>query len=140
VWNIFNTNSSDPAYGMLFFTLLFNTHTIVILGICSQLSPWTPIARGQTLKMVLALTNNFQFVKQDPTTTGVYILQDNTSQTLVVWQNRPAWTSLLGNAFVIENILSQQTWLGVYSWNGLRQTIRIFFFNYFISFPPRRSV
>jgi len=91
VWNLFNTNSTDLAY-----------------GICTQLDPWVPSQRGATLQMVLKLTAGLEFSELYPTTRGEYVLIGSNKKCWV-WQNHPLWTNHPGTNYLVEGIPSGMT-------------------------------
>lgn len=103
-WNFFNTNVADDRY-----------------GICTQLDPWLPTARGKVYQMVGKLTQEMDFVSLDPKGTGVYVLSA-TGKKMWVWQRRPFWSSnATSTTFTASNIPSGVTRMEVYGWNGLRK-------------------
>jgi len=104
-WNIFHTTDRDEHYGL-----------------CTQLEPWTPTARGKVLQMVCRLTQGMEFVSCDPQGTGVSVLAGG-GRKLWIWQNRPAWSSLAGTDIELREIPADAARLEVYGWDGLRQTV-----------------
>lgn len=106
-WNIFNLTTSDEHYGL-----------------CSQLDPWTPVARGKVLKLVSELTGGMEFASCDPKNRGEFVLE-GPSKKLWVWQNRKAWTNHPGTTFTVCDIPKDAAELSVYGWEGLRQTITL---------------
>ncbi|TWU32177.1 hypothetical protein [Novipirellula artificiosorum] len=73
-WNLFNLTTKDEHYGL-----------------CKQLDPWTPTARGKVLQLVCELTEGMSFVHRDPKQRGMLVLEGSNKK-LWVWQNRMAWT------------------------------------------------
>jgi hypothetical protein len=104
-WNIFHTENRDVNYGM-----------------CTQLEPWTPNARGNVLRMVGQLVSGMEIVSQDSKGTGVTVLTGN-NRKLWVWQNRKRWSNRTGTTFAIEDLPKGATEIGVYAWNGLLNTV-----------------
>jgi hypothetical protein len=104
-WNIFNLTTNDNNYGL-----------------CTQLEPWTPVARGQVLQLVCRLTKGTDFVRCDPKHSGQFVLQGG-GKKLWVWQNRKAWTDAPGTSFTVHDIPADARELSVYGWDGLRQTV-----------------
>ncbi len=104
-WNIFNTTDRDEHYGL-----------------CTQLEPWTPTARGKVLQMVCRLTRAMEFASCDPKGTGVSVLAGG-GHKLWVWQNRPGWSSLAGTEFDLREVPADAVRVDVYGWDGLRQTV-----------------
>jgi len=106
-WNLFNLTTKDKNYGL-----------------CSQLDPWTPVARGRVVQLVCELTKGMDFVSCDPKGKGEFVLE-GTGRKLWVWQNRKAWTNHSGTTFTIRDIPSGATKIEVYGWDGLSQTIKL---------------
>jgi hypothetical protein len=106
-WNLFNLTTKDQNYGL-----------------CSQIDPWTPVARGKVVQLVCELTRGMDFVSCDPRGKGEFVLE-GTGKKLWVWQNREAWTNHLGKTFTIRDIPAGATELSVYGWDGLCQTIKL---------------
>ncbi len=106
-WNIFNLTSKDQNYGL-----------------CEQLDPWTPVARGKVLQLVCRLTEGMEFVSCDPKDRGEFVLAGRGSK-LWVWQNRKAWTNHPGTTFLIADIPVGVKQLSVYGWDGLRQSVEL---------------
>lgn len=106
-WNIFNPTTKDANYGL-----------------CTQLDPWTPVARGKVLRMVCELTRGADFVSCDPRGSGEFVLEGN-GRRIWVWQNRKAWTDHPGTTFTVRDIPKGAKELSVYGWDGLRQTIQL---------------
>jgi len=104
-WNIFHTTSQDDHY-----------------GICTQLDPWTPTARGRVLQMICQLSEGMEFILRDPGGRGEYILNGNDKK-MWVWQNRTEWTNHPGTAYEVEGIPDAATKLEVYGWDGLRRSL-----------------
>jgi len=105
-WNIFNLHTKDEHYGL-----------------CSQLDPWKPVARGKVLQLVCELTKGMNFVDCDPKVRGEFVLH-SPGKKLWVWQNREAWTDHPGLTYTLRAIPAGATELSVYGWDGLRKTIR----------------
>jgi hypothetical protein len=105
-WNLFNLTAKDINYGL-----------------CTQLEPWTPVARGRVLKLVCDLTKGMDFVSCDPKHRGVFILE-GPGKKLWVWQNRTAWTSHPSKTLTVQDIPGDATELSVYGWDGLRQEVK----------------
>ena len=108
VWNIFSTTTSDTLY-----------------GICTQLSPWTPTARGTTLQLVLSKTKGMQFTSLDPKGRGEFILTGSGGSKMWVLQNLQFWSSIYGTSYTVSGIPAGAKKLEVYGWDGLRQTITL---------------
>ncbi len=106
-WNIFNLTTADANYGL-----------------CTQLDPWTPVARGKVLKLVCEVTEGMDFVACDPKRRGVFILEGS-GRKLWVWQNRTAWTDRPGETFTVDKLPPDAAELFVYGWDGLRQEIKL---------------
>jgi hypothetical protein len=106
-WNIFNLTSKDENYGL-----------------CEQLDPWTPVARGEVLQLVCGLTKGMEFVSFDPKDRGEFVLEGQ-GRKLWIWQNRKAWTNHPGTAFLVTDIPVGAKQLAVYGWNGLHQSIEL---------------
>jgi hypothetical protein len=104
-WNIFNTESQDPEYGM-----------------CERASPWTPNARGRVLRNVLQLTRGMTFVSTDPKGTGVTVLEGPSGK-LWVWQNRKGWSTLAGPSFELKDIPAGTREIEIHGWDGLRRKV-----------------
>lgn len=105
-WNIFNLTSKDHEYGL-----------------ATQLSPWTPTARGKVLAMVCELTRGMDFKSVDPKGSGVTVLEGG-GRKLWVWQNRPGWSKLTGTSFTLTDLPAGTTTVEIYGWDGLRKTER----------------
>lgn len=106
-WNIFHLTSRDTNYGL-----------------CTQLDPWEPVARGEVLRLVCRLTDGMNLVSCDPKRSGIFVLEGANTK-LWVWQNRKAWTKKPGTSFEIHQLPQNATQLSVYAWNGLRQEIAL---------------
>lgn len=106
-WNIFNLTTKDQSYGL-----------------CTQLSPWTPTARGRVLALVCELTRGMDFTAAAPKGKGEYVLEGG-GRKLWVWQNRKAWTNHSGSRFTVEGIPTGVQELKVYAWDGLKKTIPV---------------
>jgi hypothetical protein len=106
-WNIFNLTTQDTNYGL-----------------CTQLSPWTPVARGKVLKLVCELTDDVEFVSCDPKGSGEFVLE-GPGKKVWVWQNRKAWTNDPGTSFTLRGIPKNVNKLAIYGWDGLRRTIEL---------------
>ena len=106
-WNIFNLTSKDTNYGL-----------------CTQLDPWTPVARGKVLQLVCQLTAGTDFVSCDPKGAGEFVLQ-GPEKKIWVWQNRKAWSNHRGTSFTVSDIPADARTLTVYGWDGVRQTIEL---------------
>ena len=89
-----------------------------------QLEPWIGDPRGYVLQMVLQLTDGMRFTKLDPKETGTYELEGD-GKKMWVWQNRVAWTNMLGNSFNLTDIPPGTSKVDVYGWDGIRDTIEI---------------
>jgi hypothetical protein len=106
-WNIFHLTTQDSNYGL-----------------CAELSPWTPVARGEVLRLVCELTDGAEFVSCDPKKRGEFVLE-GTGKKIWVWQNRKAWTNHPGNSCTLQGVPKNATRLSVYGWDGLRRTIEL---------------
>ena len=106
-WNIFHLTSKDTNYGL-----------------CTQLNPWTPVARGKVLQMVCQLTKGAEYISSDPKSAGEFVLE-GPDKKIWVWQNRKAWTNHCGTTFTVCDIPGGARELSVYGWDGLRQTIKL---------------
>eukprot|EP00045_Choanoeca_perplexa_P005600 m.47202 g.47202 ORF g.47202 m.47202 type:complete len:447 (+) comp13209_c0_seq2:2-1342(+) len=108
-WNIFNSNVSDPNYGM-----------------ANGTSPYSPTRRGQVLNLVLQVAGDFTIVSSDPEGTGVLrgidVAEDSTRE-LFVWQNVPKWTNMYGTSFVLECDTGTSS-VDVYTWEGLWKSVK----------------
>ena len=104
-WNIFHTTERDEHYGL-----------------CTQLDPWTPNARGEVLQLVTRLTQGLDFVALAPRDRGELILEGG-GRKLWVWQNRPHWTDRPGNNYTITDLPADARRLEIYGWDGLRRSI-----------------
>jgi hypothetical protein len=104
-WNIFHTTERDEHYGL-----------------CTQLDPWTPTARGEVLRLVARLTQGLDFVALDPRDRGQLILEGG-GRRLWVWQNRPHWTDRPGSNYTIADLPADARRLEIYGWDGLRRSI-----------------
>ncbi|HUU93659.1 MAG TPA: hypothetical protein VM238_20905 [Phycisphaerae bacterium] len=109
-WNIFNLAAKDDHYGL-----------------CTQLAPWTPTARGKVLRMVCRLTRGTEFVACRPKGKGEFVLEGG-GRKVWVWQNRKAWTDRPGPAYRVTGIPAAATTLDVYrynSWDGPWRTFEV---------------
>lgn len=106
-WNIFHTTKRDPHYGL-----------------CTQLAPWTPTARGKVLASVCRLTKGMAIVSCDPKKTGVTVLEGR-GRKLWVWQNRKGWTDRPGTEFTLRDVPKDARRLEVHAWDGLRRAIEL---------------
>ena len=112
-WNLFNTLSQDADYGMSL-----------------ALQPaWQPALRGCTWGLLAALlrlpaSDAWAWESVDPRATGVARLRSPDSL-LVVWQNRPFWTTLPPDEFTVSGLPTKTAVLRVYGWEGLRATLPV---------------
>lgn len=106
-WNVLHRTDKDEHYGL-----------------CSQLDPWTPVARGKVLKMVCELTAGMDVVKCDPKVRGELVLESS-GRKLWVWHNRKAWTNHPGTNFTVRDIPNGAEKLYVHGWDGLRDTVSV---------------
>jgi hypothetical protein len=106
-WNIFHLTTKDTNYGL-----------------CTQLTPWTPVARGKVLKLVCELTDGVEFVSCDPKESGEFVLE-GPGKKIWVWQNRKAWTNRPGTSFSLRAVPKDAARLSVYGWDGLRRMIEL---------------
>jgi hypothetical protein len=106
-WNIFNRSTDDAEF-----------------GICTELEPWTPTARGEVLRMVARLAAGKRFVSSAPRTLGVFVLEGGGAK-LWVWQNRNGWTNRPGESFTVEGIPAGTRELAEYGYGGRRRTIDV---------------
>jgi hypothetical protein len=106
-WNLFHLTTKDKYYGL-----------------CSQLEPWTPVARGSVVQLVCKLTQGMEFTSCDPEGKGEFVLE-GAGKKLWVWQNRKAWTNHPGTTFRVQEIPADAVKLKVYAWDGLRQTVNL---------------
>ena len=108
-WNIFDTPAQDVPYGM-----------------AQSLNPYRPTKRGCVLARTWGLlkTVPWAWISADPRGTGVYNLSAP-GQTLTVWQNRKAWTSLDGESLTLAALPAGAATLDVYGWNGLRRSLSV---------------
>lgn len=104
-WNVFHTQDRDKAYGL-----------------CTELSPWTPVPRGEVLRLVGQLTAGMEIVDADPKRSGEYVLEGDKAK-LWVWQNRQAWTTQPAHQFHIDALPRNCSSVEVYGWDGLRRTV-----------------
>ncbi len=104
-WNLFNDSASDENYGL---RVAFD--------------PPQMTKRGDTLRMVLALTRGMRFERRDPRGAGEFVLS-SAGRRLWVWQNRAGWTNHPGTAFTLTGIPRGATRVEVYGWDGLRRTL-----------------
>ncbi len=104
-WNIFHTTERDEYYGL-----------------CTQLDPWTPTARGEVLQLVTRLTQGMEFVALAPRDRGEFILEGD-GRKLWVWQNRPYWTDRPGSSYTITDLPADARRLEICGWDGLRRSI-----------------
>ena len=115
-WNIFNNRSVDVDYFMA-----------ASLG-----PPYQPAPRGCAFALVAALLRvagggaDWAWESVDPRGTGVARLRAPSGALLVVWQNRPAWTSLPDtHAFELAGLAPGTAAVRVYGWEGLRRTLAV---------------
>lgn len=106
-WNIFHTSQRDEHYGL-----------------CTQLQPWSPTARGEVLELVCKLTKDMQLVSCDPKGTGVSVLRSS-GRKLWIWQNRNGWSTLAGTEFHLTELPPKTSRIEVYGWDGLRHTVEL---------------
>jgi len=108
-WNLFNLETKDTDYGM-----------------ATTLSPYQPTVRGCVLARAWALLNAqaWKWVSSDPRATGVLKLSVG-AETLTVWQNRPAWTTLKGEAYSLDGLPAAATVVDVYGWDGMRSSLKV---------------
>ncbi|MFO7901988.1 MAG: hypothetical protein ACQESR_09530 [Planctomycetota bacterium] len=106
-WNIFHRTDEDEHYGL-----------------CTQLDPWTPVARGRVLQLVCELTEGMKVVNCDPKGRGELMLEGS-DRKLWVWHNRKAWTDHPGTTFTVRDIPRSAEELSIYGWDGLRDTIAL---------------
>ncbi len=104
-WNIFHTTEKDTNYGL-----------------CTQLEPWTPTARGRVLRAVCRLSDGMEIVRCDPRGTGVTVLAGG-GRRMWVWQNRKGWTNRPGERFQLADIPAGTQAIEVHAWDGLRKTV-----------------
>lgn len=109
-WNIFDTNSSDRAYGM-----------------AVSDTPYVPTQRGLAWGTVLSILAGapWAWVSADPRATGVTVLSAP-QMTLTVWQNRDAWTNLATrDAFNVTSLPPGATRVRYYGFDGVRVTVSV---------------
>ena len=108
-WNVFNTPAQDLAYGM-----------------AQSLNPYKPTKRGCVLARTWGLLKTVPWAwdSADPRGTGIYKLSAP-GQTLTVWQNRKAWTSLDGESITLTAVPAGAVTLDVYGWDGLRRSLSV---------------
>ncbi|MCA6361824.1 MAG: T9SS type A sorting domain-containing protein [Bacteroidetes bacterium] len=104
-WNLYNTLTVDPVYGM-----------------CITQTPYQPTLKGKTFKLVMDLSKDMDFTHLDPFNRGEYILQD-TIKKMWVFQNYNMLSSIYGSTYTISQIPASTAYLQVYDWSGLRATI-----------------
>jgi len=86
-WNLFNTEASDPSYGLA----------------VAEGPPFSPTPRASVLQLVGKLTQGMSFNSLDPWGTGVYLLsRQSDGAKLWVFQNRAKWSSIAGTSFLVE--------------------------------------
>jgi hypothetical protein len=104
-WNLVHTADRDEHYGM-----------------CTQLEPWTPTARGEVVRLVCTLTQGMDRVACNPKDKGEFVLEGG-GRKLWVWQNRKAWTDHPGTSHRLTGVPADASRLEVYAWDGLFKTI-----------------
>ncbi len=102
-WNLFHLTTRDEEYGM-----------------CTQLDPWSPTARGRVVQMVCQVTAGLELVSADPKGKGEFVLEGK-GKKLWVWQNRKAWTNHPGTSFTPTAMPPNARTLEVYAWDGLKR-------------------
>ena len=105
-WNLFNLDSRDEHYGM-----------------CTQLDPWTPTARGKVVQSVCRLTKGMAFTRCDPKA-GEHVLEGS-GRKLWVWQNRKGWTKDPGESCTVTGIPAGTKTIEVHGWDGLLKSIDV---------------
>ena len=105
-WNVFNLDTRDDHY-----------------GICTQLDPWTPTARGKVIRSVGLLTKGMMFTHCDPKQ-GEFVLEGD-GRKMWVWQNRKGWTREPGESYTLAGIPPAAKAIEVFGWDGLLKSIDI---------------
>jgi hypothetical protein len=105
-WGLVHTTDRDENYGM-----------------CTQLDPWTPTARGKVVRQVATLTRGMQIMAADPKR-GEIVLAGSGCK-MWVWQNRQAWTDQPGTTRRLNGLPPKARKLEVYAWDGLFQTVSL---------------
>jgi hypothetical protein len=108
VWNLFNTTAKDKTYGLT----------------ANASGDWAPTARGRTLAMVMKLTAGMEFAHLDPLGRGEFTLEGN-GKRMWVWQNYPAFSSIAGTRYTVNEIEPGARELTVYGWDGVRKTVEL---------------
>ena len=106
-WNIFHLDTQDEHYGLT-----------------RAYDPWRPTLRGQTLRIVLQLTREMDFMSLDPRKSGLFVLT-GAGKKMWVWQNRKGWTDRPGTSFVVTDIPEGVDQIEVYGWEGLRKLVNV---------------
>lgn len=99
-WDLFHTAEKDEHYGL-----------------CTQLDPWQPTARGQVLRLVCRLAKGMDFAACPPKGPGEFVLEGQ-GRTMWVWQNREAWADHPGTAYTVKGLPAGAHTLEVYRWNS----------------------
>lgn len=113
-----NFGQTVTDYGLVFnLTLPPTDDHGLTFGLATRVDPWTPNKRGLVYQMVINLCHDMWIVKSDPKETGEILVKGN-GKTMVVWQNRTAWTNHLGNTFTINDIPEGATKVEVFRYNS----------------------
>lgn len=86
-------------------------------GIAWQINPWQPKSRGRVWEMCLDLLQGMHFLSADPLRTGIYVLESE-KRKLWVFQNRPQWSTLAGQSFLLSGLSAFSGHVIHYTWQG----------------------
>ena len=104
-WGLVHTADRDESYGM-----------------CTQLEPWTPTARGKVVRQVCTLTRGMTLISCDPKRGGEFVLEGD-GRKMWIWQNRRAWTDHPGPSYRLTGLPPSARKLEIYAWDGLFRTV-----------------
>lgn len=80
-------------------------------------SPWVPNDKGKVFQLVSHLSEGMEITDSDPKNTGIIKLEGG-GKTLLVWQNRKAWSSIRSNGITINDIPSGTENIEIYRYNS----------------------
>jgi hypothetical protein len=109
-WNLFNTEATDPVYGM-----------------CRVLDPWQPTPKGRMFQAVMQLTAGMVLTHLDPKGRGEYVLEGG-GRKLWVWQDYPKWSTVAGTSYTVTGLPAGTKQVQVYDgrgWDGPARTVAV---------------
>ena len=116
------TDANAPKASRLLWVGLI---VILAVGVGFGVRGGSPDARGEVLRMIAKdLTPGMEIVKSDARRSGELFLK-GADQTMWVWHNRVGWTDKPGSEYTVGEVPAGSDEILVYSWDGLRQTVRI---------------